>query len=780
MYLIDTKDKLAQTTNQERGMVAKPLSTELISLINYVELNKNGWWKKATSQVILGYLWESEGHFNEQKLKAKIKNDLNVDIPIENISAQVEYLLSAGSVIKKDKCYYLTEATRKKLKAKIDASSKEESHVEQCFKEIVQKYLKEVNAEIYWFNFKNELISSVRRIGANTYNFLQSGRLFKTHDWLSGFLGKYLESEHPVLLKIIGEFFAKNNELTKSYILRLLNAYFFVEASQLSKETIQTLEITRKSKEVKIVLDTNFVFSVLGLHENPADESATSLLSLAEKVGNVKVRYYILPTTLDEIRKVVSYQLDNLKRHRYSPHLARAAVQSGMRSSIAAKYFAESARSENGLSPEAYFLPFTDGLLKNLESKGIKILEWPTIHYPTDERVVSEQITLWEREEKKPESKRKRYEAIEHDLIFWFSIHDHRDGSADSALEETYWGVTIDWSMIQFDQFKRKRKDSKLPVVLHPTNLVQLLQFWVPRDATLESGILETIKLPLLFGDFDVNDERATIELIQALSTYKNIDGIEVDILSSMLADKALKQKIIDADSHNDAIIEIIESEFAILATNYKTEINRRQSIHDAEKNDLNNKINDLSDKLQDLERRTARSEFTKTDTIPDETDTAKQVSALNKQKITHNIQDEIDSKQISALKTRIEQLEQEKAGKLKSSKENKCKFVFAFLFLILPIVLIFLYIQYAHAFVTSALKVKPEFRIFISAFVCYIIIIVSTQFSKLYLENNAFLKDWWVFKIISNLATRVLIPIIIAVVTFKDEVLSIWTTFNT
>ena len=540
----------------------------------------------------------------------------------------------------------------------------------------------------------------------------------------------------------------------------------------MSKETIASLDNTRKNRDVKIVLDTNFVFSILGLHENPADESATSLLSLAEKVGNVNIRYYILPTTLDEIRKVVSYQLENLKRLRYSPRLAKAAVQSGMRSSIAAKYFAQSAKTENGLSPDAYFLPFTDGLLKNLESKGIKILEWPTIHYPMDARVVQEQITLWEREEKKPEHKRKRYEAIEHDLIFWFSIHDHRDGNADSALEERHWGVTIDWSMIQFDQVKRRQKESKLPVVLHPTNLVQLLQFWVPRDATLESGIMEAIKLPLLFGDFDANDEKATIELIQALSTYRDIDGIEVDVLSSMLADKALKQKIIDADSQNDAIIKIVESEFAALASNYKQEITRRQSIHDEEKLDLQQQVEKLSQRLVDLEDKSIKDKLLILNATSTSSTQSTPVKTRDKKKLGSEKKPETNL--VTQLQSRIVELENERNENLKLKKERKHKLIFIILFILMPILIMYGCFGSGYAFLTGNYKIKPTTSMIIISILCYLVFILSSLLSKVYIEKFNCLAEWWLVKLISNLTTKIIAPIALAIITFKDELISL------
>ncbi|QUT17086.1 hypothetical protein [Rahnella inusitata] len=718
-------------------MVTKPLSNELISLVNYVELNKSGWWKKATSQIIVGFLWECESDITAIDLHAKITSDLNISIPIENITSQLDYLLSKEKILKNNLSYRLTENERKSLKIRNIASFDENAKVETLFKALLIKEKITQDTSIVWEDFRTELIKSIQKIGANTYTFLKNGTLYNNHDWLNGFLNKYPSELHISLKKVLTEFFNPNVEYTKNYILRSLNAYFFVEATQLKKETIKILENTKKQRNVKIILDTNFVFSVLGLHENPADESAASLLSLSEKVGSVKISYYILPTTLEEIKKVVAYQLDNLKRVRYSPHLARAAIKSGIKSSIAAKYFTECSKTNDILSPEAYFLPYTDGLVRHLEHKGIKILEWPTVHYPSDERIISDQVTLWKKEEKRPESQRKRYEAIEHDLIFWYIIKDHREETAESPLDENYWGVTIDFSMIHFDQLKRKIRQTNLPVVLHPTNLVQLLQFWVPRDDALESGILETMRLPLLFGEFDAKDEKVTIEIIQALTTFKNINDIDIDILSSMLADKALKQKIIDSDSSNDEIISFLESEFAKQATHYKTLFESKKS-----------QIEEVNSKLENL------------------------ASENNSFLIDSESKITAKDEQIALLEQKITQIEESNLRILEQKRNRKDKFLFITYFALIPLSILICIFIFAFPWLVNKFHLEFIGKLITAGMICYATLLILSFFSELTLSKKPKLNEWVLIKAFKNTTSKVLVPLVIAIFTMKDEIL--------
>jgi len=51
-------------------------------------------------------------------------------------------------------------------------------------------------------------------------------------------------------------------------------------------------QIKGQQVEFNIFVDTNYVFSILGLHSNPLNETAKGLMELVEKVSpNIKVQF---------------------------------------------------------------------------------------------------------------------------------------------------------------------------------------------------------------------------------------------------------------------------------------------------------------------------------------------------------------------------------------------------------------------------------------------------------------------------------------------------------
>ena len=58
-----------------------------------------------------------------------------------------------------------------------------------------------------------------------------------------------------------------------------------MEATKISKKTLEAIEKSQSKKpKFRLFLDTNFLFSVLGLHENPADSAAATLLTLSKSL----------------------------------------------------------------------------------------------------------------------------------------------------------------------------------------------------------------------------------------------------------------------------------------------------------------------------------------------------------------------------------------------------------------------------------------------------------------------------------------------------------------
>ncbi|WP_447882333.1 hypothetical protein [Serratia fonticola] len=735
-------------------MSIKPLPTELVSLVHYVELNKSGWWKRATGQIIKGLLFNEPEPISLISLKEKVRSVLGLSIPTENINLQIEDLLSRRSVVKIDGKLSLSEQEIRELSLHRDRANKEEEDTSLFFKEMISTLGINIDPEEAWVLLKEDLIKSIHSIGANTYKLLRNGDLRRNHNWLKVFLERYPDDIHFDLKKCISSLLSPANIFTKNYILRLLNAYFFVEATQLKKETISSLDNSNsKNREIKIVLDTNFVFSILGLHENPYNESAESILKLPGKVGGVNIRYYILRKTLEEFESVLSYQLEKLKSYKFSRNLTSAIRKLSATNGILAKFFEECEKNSETLSPEAYFLPYTTGLLRLLDEKNIKILEWQTVDYSQNQLVIDDILRITENQKRKPPSERKSYESILHDMIFWYSIKDNRNSEAHTALDEDCWGVSLDWSLIRFDQIKRKAKKSSLPIVMHPINFLQLIQFWIPRDEKLESGIMDSMRLPLFFGEFNAEDERITLEIITKLSTFSNITDMKVETITKVLADNALIDKIKESDKSNEVIIELIESKIAELAIDYKNQLD--ESV--AQITQYENEIIKLKEESSNV-----------------------LIHEENKDISIQKLKDEVceKDKKAKALEKELSKIKRVKHIELmrKKTRRNKLKYLsILLLYVLCTSLIIYLIGRYAHPYVIINYIKSEVNALLIFVALCFFIVFSSIKlFENLVISHNKSFSECGLNKFIASSYNNYLLPIGVAIIAFKEQVIEI------
>lgn len=549
-------------------MKLRHLSAEIVSLIHHVELNESGWWRKAVGQVVKGVLWKAQVPRTPLELHTDLKKELGFPFSDDALQRQLDTLISQGAVTRMPgPNFKLTEKFREELTLSHKKATSEQEECHRQFLLSCEQYCSELDATKVWDEFSKALLSAVQVAGANLFHLLSDGNLERDIDWLTKFLFKFEHDQHEGLRKVMVAFFAPDNHACRHQVLRLLSAHFFAESSQLSPETLSAIESGRKKRTIKVVLDTNFLFSVLQLHNNPGDDAALSLLDLAQKnARHLEIKFFVLPLTLDEAQRVLINQMHMVERIRTTAAMARAALTQPL-SSIATKFFDAAAKSP-GLTASAFFRPYIDDLRTILRDKGIAVLEAHPSLYTQRQDVVDDVLNQQQFEgHNVQEDKRKSYEALLHDVVLWHAVKDRRPDDADSPFEVEYWAVSVDWRLIGFDRNKRSANASKLPVVLHPSNLVQLLQFWVPRTEELEGSLVDSLQLPLFFQSFDVEDEKATVKVLEAISRYENVGDIPEQTLKVVLANQVLRGRLRDADASNDEVFNLVREE---LLTHHK------------------------------------------------------------------------------------------------------------------------------------------------------------------------------------------------------------------
>lgn len=544
-------------------MKGRQLSPDIVSLIHHVELNESGWWKKSVTQIVKGVLWKSGKPQDFDALKKSIFHEVGgIALSDEELEKQLGMLSESGAVARlPDSTYKLTERAFKELTKANALAQAEQAECREGFINSCAKYCPNLDSEKAWRGFTQALNKAIHVSGANLYQLLVGGNLRRDFDWLSGFVGK-MEPEHREgIRKVLMDFFDPSNQACRNQILRFMSAYFFAEATQLRPETVDSINKARKARSIKVVLDTNFIFSILQLHDNPADDAAKSLIEIARSSkGKLDLKLYVLPGTLDEAKRVLVSQVELLQRIRATIAVSRAAVSQSL-PSIAKKFFTKAVENP-GLTAEAYFQPYIEGLRFILESKGISVLDAARSIYSQRQDVIDDVLQEMEREKKLPEGRRKNYEAVLHDATLWHAVNDRRQANADSPFEIEYWAVSIDWRLIGFDRAKRVSKG--MPVILHPSNLVQLIQFWIPRTPRLEESLVDALRLPLFFQSFDPEDEKATIKVLETLSRFENIDDLPESIIRVVLANQALRSKLRIIEASNDKVFELVREEIIV------------------------------------------------------------------------------------------------------------------------------------------------------------------------------------------------------------------------
>lgn len=542
-------------------MGKRDLGGEIVSLVHHVELNDSGWYKKANARITIGIAVSIGGVASRQELVDALLK-IGLEDAVSWIDQQIEHLLSQKIFVRtQDGRFKVSEEARSRFDEESREANREADECRALFIELCQAECPKLDAGKAWTLFSLALSRAISSSGANTFKMLQGRDMFYAADWIKVFIKQFDEAHWQGLDAVISSFFKSDSAACRAQILRYMSASLYQEARRVTPAVLQKLTSgTKKRKVIRIILDTNFVFSVLELHDNPANEAASALVRLAEQRNDfLEVKLYVLPGTINEAVETLVIQKEKVERIRTTQAMVNAAVRAPL-SSITERFFAEAKKSP-GLTAEAFFGPYIHGLKEILGARSIKTLEASPAVYNQRQDVVDDLADERKRQENLPEQRRKPYATLLHDVVFWHVIQDRRQVAVTSPLDVEYWGVTVDWRLIAFDKRKREALSLNMPSVLFPTNLVQLLQFWLPRNEDLERSLVDSLGISAFLRSFDAEDERATIRILQSLSRYAELEDLPEAVIAPILANQALRARIREGDLEDSALLEMINQE---------------------------------------------------------------------------------------------------------------------------------------------------------------------------------------------------------------------------
>lgn len=585
------------------------LPPELISLVHHIELNKAGWWNKSIQQLIFVTIWLANENLTLNNIITNLKKEFNVSVSPAQLRSQLKKLCSDGKLLPVEGGKYkIAEDTIQEFELALVETESIESHVKQEFKIHLKTYCPTLDFIEVWRHFHEHfLIPFFRGNGAKIYELITGVEDGADIDsFFPDFLEQYPKNLHTMLRLVVNNFLDPLNPKVRSYILRYLNAYFFLISTNVRKETLQALEHAISVLPAFIIfVDTNCLFAILALDETPSNEAALRLIDLLNKMPTeIDMRLYVTQSTMDETRRVLISRLSDLKYIHFKPNLAQAAINLDV-DGITRTFLEEYRKAPSSVEAESYFNPYINNLINICRSKNVELYNEKIDQYGTDQRVIDDICDQQEYEKEYYGKHAKGYKRLEHDIVLWHFVHDKRSVEVESPLQAKYWIVTADKRFLKFDVYKGYQLKDKIPVCLHPTTLVQMLQFWIPRTPEFEEAILSSIRLPFLVQKFDLAAERVALKILQVMSRFENIGDLPKDTITTILLNDALRQKIsaeTDVGKQSKLVKEVLIEENKKIGSAYKDITNRVTQL-EQEVVDKKEKIAALKDQVEKQKR---------------------------------------------------------------------------------------------------------------------------------------------------------------------------------
>jgi len=524
------------------------LTSEVIALVHHVELNRAGWWDRAVNRLVVAAVWLRGKPSRPEDVQSIFKDQFRLPLSTNKLSLVMVGMEKQGVLSRKaNGTYEIVDGHRVTLEKDIAEAERVSSDAKAFFLHLVGKICPDVEAEAAWLKFDSYFLTPlIAEVGVNAYRLLAGEKLVVDSALFERFLGKFERGNRTLLTNLVTEFLNPNRPEVRAYISRMLHARFCVEASGLPAKVIDKLNaIFGKQIRFRMFVDTNFLFSLLQLHENPSNAAAKELLDLVSALNsNPKVDLYITPRTIEEAKSSIAAAKSQLANIPSGQNFTQAALRVGF-SGMAERFLMERLqRGGANLTVDDWFDPYLNDFVPIARAKGVELFNESLDSYSMRQDVVDDINLVLKFEQRLDPSRRKSYEKVAHDMILWHCVNDKRPAYIESPIDAQDWILTVDFRFIGFDQHKNRKTGRNVPICLHPTSFIQLLQFWVPRTKEFEEAILGSLRLPFLFQEFDAEAEKTSIKILKGLGRFEIGTQIPEETLTQVILNDELRARL--------------------------------------------------------------------------------------------------------------------------------------------------------------------------------------------------------------------------------------------
>jgi hypothetical protein len=540
-------------------MEKRRLNSEQIDLLHHVELSDAGWQDRVLDQLVLAKAISADVPMSIELYREGVAAVTGENIGADRVDRAVLRLVSSRALHEVSSgLYSASQATRAGADQARAQATAAEAAAQRVFEELIEREAPTFERSGCWAWFCESCLHPlIDALGARTYELLTPTRSEEAPvSAMISYLGSVPEPAREGVKKAVAAFFGTTNVAVRQFVLRHLHAHLLGMAIGLPKRSLDALQ-HKASAGVRLLifLDTNFLFSILDLHDNPANEAARELLKLLKGVAKrINVVLYVSPLTVDESRRTIAAYEAKLRDVPVTPKLGRvAAALDGDFSGIVLRFLSAASQATHRLTAKEFFDPYLANFVPVLKGRGIELYNKNTEDLSISQPVVDDILEQQNFEKSKSPKRAKSYEALRHDVTLWHLTTQLRPTVTDTPLDAVYWVATVDYRFLAFDAYKRRKLGMEIPVCVHPTALVQMLQLWLPRTPELDAAMFESLAA-MIPQFFDSDSEEMSIRILRALSRFEDVDDLPEETVTSILLNKALRHRMAGSKEVEDEV----------------------------------------------------------------------------------------------------------------------------------------------------------------------------------------------------------------------------------
>lgn len=542
--------------------------------------------RDETLNGIIKYIVFTNDTLEKKQIKKQIIHHLDIEIHAQEIDESIDRLRGSGKIeIDKNNYVSLKSEGIIEIKKKLFEISEQNSERLKSFKKNIEiiatnndyAIIEEEISEL-WEIFKLYIHDCYLTHGKKIIETLIDKIKNDEDDDIKKIFKKHSDNlKNAELVKILKIYVENYPDLINSsnlnYLTELANKTESFYSLGLAKEEYEKFYEKLKFDWI-IFLDTNFIYSILGLHTHPEDRAAKYVIEIGGLIG---IQFKYISKTYEEL----SNRKKDFDKHipkKLEPSHIRTLLNSDEIDNFAKSYFEKKLRdSENTPHPSDVVYHSQNNLKSrkiNIYNSNFEALSQFEDHILDQESKYNDflaSLDEWRIKKGLRPKGQKDPLQVHHDVFLREAILHLRKKTITSYNDAKYFGLTLDKTLIKFDRHNTNRKSAGIviPTFFYPSFLLKrLLRYSPVKTDDYLRAFINTISTPAI-----ENNTRYSNTAIKSVKYFHNMGIKDESLMLSCIKDETFLNNFEEKENNEKELKEFIESEINIKIENAAQEL---------------------------------------------------------------------------------------------------------------------------------------------------------------------------------------------------------------